>query len=218
MATPTQYNFTQQVDYPNVLVASIQVSSIVTALVNIETTGSGSTMSVTILFKDALSSDDQTTLNSILSAYVNEAPMVQTVIPKFIQQLGTDSVSICPFGTLFTAAPNQITTYDYELQNTVYLKGSVLYSSPGNIGDSVSLQIIDKNNIVGAGGSPENPTILGTFVNNWYVIPQDMNEVEDIAISNVIPQGLYIRLIYNNSSSTPSQVIVNMIAYQGVLA
>ena len=74
MATLTEYDFTQQVDYPSVLTANIQASSIATALDHIGTTGSGPTMAVAVWFKDVLSSDDQTTLATVMAAYVNTAP------------------------------------------------------------------------------------------------------------------------------------------------
>jgi hypothetical protein len=83
MATMTSYSFTQQVDYPEILFASIQASNIATTLVYIERDGSGPTMSVLCWFQDALSSEDQTTLNSILSAYVNSLP-IETIIQRSI--------------------------------------------------------------------------------------------------------------------------------------
>lgn len=71
MPTITSYNFIQQVDYSTALQEIIQQSSISTALDRIETTGNGSSMSVSIWFKDILSENDQTTLNSIMAAYTN---------------------------------------------------------------------------------------------------------------------------------------------------
>jgi len=219
MATPTQYTFTQQVLYTDNLVSLIQSSSIVTVLVNIETSGTGSSMSVSLLFKDVLSTEDQATLNTLMSSYTDQPlPVVQTIIPKVIQKLGVDSVILCPFGTTFLAAANQSTTFDMLISSSFYIKGGIMYSSPGNIGDFITVQIIDKNNIIGKGGTSDNPTILATYVNNWYVIPSILNEVEDISLSNEIPVGLYMRFIYTNTSPTiNSQVVINIISYQGSL-
>lgn len=71
MAVLTQYNFTQQVDYSTALTEKINQSSIVTALDHIETVGAGPTMNVDVWFKDVLSGDDETTLNSLMSGYTN---------------------------------------------------------------------------------------------------------------------------------------------------
>lgn len=214
MATATEYNFTQQVDYPSVLIGSIQSSTISTVLINVETSGTGPTMLVSIWFKDVLSSADQTTLNSVMSTYVNSppAPTIPTSVPSVIQILGADSVSICPFGTMFTATANQTTTYDLKISSSVYLKGGIMYTAPGTVGDTLTVQVIDKDNITGLGAN----TVLATYINNWYVIPEDMNAVEDVSLSQPMVAGLYIRFIYNNSNpTTNSQVIVNLLAYQG---
>lgn len=213
MPTLTEYNFTQQIDYPDLLTENIQASSISVALDHIDTSGSGPSMVVSVWFKDVLSSDDQVTLNSVLSSYVNVAPTPP--VPKVIQILGTDTVILSPFGFLFSAAPNQVTTFDYEFTFSFYLKGGIIYSSPGLVGDFISIQIVDKNNVTGQGGTPENPTILSSYVNNWYIIPQDMNEVDDVSLSEMIPSGLYVRVIYTSVSSNTTQVIVNFLAYRG---
>lgn len=210
MPTPTTYNFTQEVDYPSILTSSIQKSSIVTSLNSISTDGAGPTMQVSVVFNDALSAEDQTTLDSLMAAYTNTPPIPSTL--QVIQILGADSVSICPFGSLFTAAPASSTTFDVAVTSKIYIKGGIMYASPGNVGDYISVQIVDKNNITGAGAG----AVLATYVSNWYVIPQNTNMVEDVSLSSPIPAGLFLRFIYTNASQTvSSNVIVNIIAYQG---
>jgi hypothetical protein len=210
MPTPTTYTFTQEVDYTSILQASIQSSSIAVSLASIGTVGSGPSMTVSVNFNDVLSSADQTTLNTVMAAYVNTAPAA--AVPSVIQILGADSVSICPFGTIFTATANQTTTYDLKIANAVYLKGGIMYAAPGNVGDTLTVQVVDKDNVIGLGAN----TVLATYINNWYVIPEDMNAVEDVSLSQPMMAGLYIRFIYGNSNATTdSQVIVNLLAYQG---
>lgn len=211
MPTLTQYNFIQEVDYTSILTTQIQQSSIATALDHIDTSGNGSNMAISIWFKDVLSTDDQTTLNAIMGAYTNTPPT--PTVPSVIQILGADSVSICPFGTMFSALANQSTTFDLVIASQVYLKGGIMYSSPGNVGDTLTVQVVDKDNITGLGSN----TVLATYVNSWYVIPEDMNAVEDVSLSQPMMAGLYIRFIYTNASSTDTKVIVNLLAYQGTL-
>jgi len=215
MATLTSYNFTQQVDYPMVLTDNIQESSISIAIDHIDTSGSGSSMTVTVWFKDVLSTDDQTTLGTVMTAYINSNPVVNPVL-SVVQILGADSVTLCPFGSTFVAHANQTTNYDLLITNQIYIKGGIMYSSPGNIGDNITVQIVDKTNMTGQGGTSDNPTILATYVNNWYVIPQEMNSVEDVSLSEPMPAGLYIRFLYTNTSANiDSQIIINLLAYRG---
>ena len=138
----------------------------------------------------------------------------QPLKTNVVQQLGADSVSICPFGTMFNAPANQTTTFDLKFTNTVYLKGGIMYASPGNVGDTITVQVVDKDNITGAGAG----TVLATYVNGWYVIPEDMNAVEDVSLSQPMVSGLYVRFIYTNSSAiTNSNVIINLLAYNGTI-
>lgn len=98
MPVMTEYDFTQQVDYPSILVANIQASSISTPLVNIETSGSGPTMAVSLFFSDVLSSIDQTTLNSVMSSYVNSIPVLQSTINQITKDIAFGMSIIAQFG------------------------------------------------------------------------------------------------------------------------
>jgi hypothetical protein len=98
MATMTEYDFTQQVDFPCVLVADIQASTISTPLVNVETVGSGPTMEVSLFFSDVLSAADQTTLNSVMSSYVNSLPAAQVVFNQVSKDVSFGMGIIAQFG------------------------------------------------------------------------------------------------------------------------
>ncbi len=98
MAVITEYDFTQQVDFPCVLVADIQASSISTSLVNIETSGSGPTMEVSLFFSDVLSSDDQATLNSVMSSYSNTLPPLEVAVAQISKDIAFGMSMIAQFG------------------------------------------------------------------------------------------------------------------------
>jgi hypothetical protein len=98
MAVMTEYDFTQQVDYPSVLIADIQASSISTSLVNVETSGSGPTMEVSLFFSDVLSSDDQATLNSVMSSYGNALPPLQVATAQVAKDIAFGMSIIAQFG------------------------------------------------------------------------------------------------------------------------
>jgi hypothetical protein len=98
MPTMTEYNFIQQVDYPTILIETIQASTIVTPIVNIETSGSGPTMEVSLFFSDVLSSTDQTNLNSIMAAYVNSLTPLQIAINQINKDIAFGMSIISQFG------------------------------------------------------------------------------------------------------------------------
>jgi hypothetical protein len=94
----TEYDFTQQVDFPSTLVENIQASSISVPLVNIETNGSGPTMEVSLFFQDVLPDADQTTLNSVMAAYVNAISPLDAAIAQVKKDIAFGMSIIAQFG------------------------------------------------------------------------------------------------------------------------
>ena len=214
MATQTVYNFTQQVDYPSVLISQIQASSISTVVVNVATAGIGGTMSVSISFKDALSDADVATLNNLMAAYNNPLPpLVNTSPPKVVQVLGSDTLTLCPFGAFSgtTIVAGTTTNWDVPLPQTMTLRGASLFSSNATLGDWISVSVIDINNVTGAGAN----AVLGQYVLSWYIVPGVWNTMEDISISQSLPSGMFLRFAYTSVGSTAPQAIVNFFSYVG---
>jgi hypothetical protein len=209
MPTLTSYPFQQAYDIPS-LTTEIQASSIVTVLDHIDVTG---TMT-DVWFKDALSTADQTTLNAVVAAYTYIPPAAPAPI-KTIQILGADTLSLSPFGALISPAANTLTNCDVEIPMSVVLRGGVVFSQNSAIGDWISVSVIDKNNVVGAGGTADNPTILATYIASWYLMPGVVNSVEDVSISQLLPQGLYMRIAYTSVGSVAPSVVINFITYVG---
>jgi len=153
------------------------------------------------------SGSDQSDFETNFMPAANSSPRGNVV-----QVLGKDTLVLCPFGVSFSAPANQSTTYSYALTSAVFLRGGVLFASPGTLGDQLTVQIVDVNNILGAGAN----YVVATYVNGWYVMPNQQNAIEDISVSSEIPAGLYVNFIYNNTSPTQAtQVIVNFLSYQG---
>jgi hypothetical protein len=130
MATMTNYSFTQQVDYPEVLIANVQASSIATPIVNIETSGSGPTMSVLVWFSDVLSATDQIALSSIMSTYINTLPSNQQQMNKMFLDIGFGIKLIAQFGAANRAAnlnTSQIIQISQQLASiqSLLLSGSI---------------------------------------------------------------------------------------------
>jgi len=141
----------------------------------------------------------------------------QVLRSNVIQVLGADSITLCPFGALLTLNPNSATDCDVEIPYTSVLRGGLLFVPTATLGDWITVSLIDKNNITGQGGTPEEPTILGTYVTNWFVMPGMENKLEDISITQQLPPGLFLRVTYNSvaPSGNPFKGIINFIAYAG---
>jgi hypothetical protein len=213
MPTPTTYTFTQEVDYTSVLQASIQSSSIAVSLASIGTVGSGSSMTVSINFNDVLSSDDQTTLNSIMAAYANTSP--PPPIPSVVQVLGADTLTLCPFGSTMTLAASSLTNCDVVIPTTMVLRGGIIFAPNAALGDWITVSVIDKDNVTGQGGTSTAPTILGTYIYSWYILPGIENRLEDVSISQSLMAGLYMRISYTSINTSAAAAIINFISYVG---
>jgi len=209
MPTVTKYSFQQAYDIPS-LVTEIEASPIVTVLDHIDVTGS----ETDVWFKDALSSDDETALNTVIANYVYIPPAPPAPI-KTIQILGADTLSLSPFGALISPAANTLTNCDIVIPFAVVLRGGIVFSPDSVMGDWFSVSVIDKDNVVGAGGTPDNPTILATYIASWYLMPGVVNSVEDVSISQPLPQGLYMRVAYTSVGTVAPSILVNFITYVG---
>ncbi len=136
---------------------------------------------------------------------------------NYVQVLGKDSLTLTPFGAFSgtTLAANATTNWDITLPQTMTLKGAELYSPNSALGDYVSVTVLDTSNITGQGGTPTNPTVLGTYVLSWYIAPGIWNTVEDISISQPLPQGVILQLAYTSTGTTAPTAIVNFFSYVG---
>lgn len=209
MATITKYAFQKEMDIPS-LVIQIQASTIVTVLDHIDITES----ECDIWFKDVLSDDDSATLTDVVNNYAYVAPPANPPT-KVIQILGADTLSLSPFGALINPSANTVTNCDVVIPTSVVLKGGILFSQNSAMGDWISISVIDKDNVVGAGGTSDNPTILATYITSWYIMPNIENRVEDISISESLPAGLYMRVSYTSVGSVAPIVLINFITYIG---
>lgn len=133
-----------------------------------------------------------------------------------VQVLGKDALTLSPFGSINTSmTANGLTVWDIVLPQTVALRGGILFSPNANMGDWISIQVVDKDNVLGYGGAPTAPTMVATYVISWYIMPGIPNELEDISISETLPAGLYMRVNYTSTSSTAPVALINFLSYLG---
>lgn len=148
MATPTQYVFTQQVNYSYALASVIQQSSIVTALDHIDTVIVDSLMSISIWFKDMLSADDSSTLTSIMSSYVDPIPQPPTNIVTTQFELNNKDLKLAkamcnvdPITYMGTSSIKIPGTFGSE--DGRYVAGGYAISGDYNPDDYVMVRILD---------------------------------------------------------------------------
>lgn len=153
--------------------------------------------------------------NTDHSVDLNSVTVIQIGGPQdVVQVLGPDSLTLFPFGDTWTAPHNETSIQDIPLPLTMTLRGGCFFSPNAAMGDYISLQIVDKDNVLGMGASPGNPLIVAEYIMKWCVMPGVPNEIEDVSISQALPQGLYIRVNYTSTSpSVDPQIVMNFLSY-----
>lgn len=152
--------------------------------------------------------------NSSHSVDLSSTAVVQIGGPQeVIQVLGKDNLLLSPRGMIFNPTAGRTTSSDLKFDTDLVLRGGVLFSENAVVGDYIGVDIIDKDNVTGQGGTPDNPTILGSYVKKWCVMPGVVNSVVDISVTSIIPSGLYLRVNYTSVGQTNPTVALNLICY-----
>lgn len=111
-------------------------------------------------------------------------------------------------GIRFTVPANTVFTYDHEIPYDLMSSGLDLLCH-ASIGDWVTVQAVDKNNVLGYGLNPAG-IVLDEFAQEWNLIV-DQYKAASVHLNYAakLKQGLFLRFIYNNTSVTPVNVCVN---------
>lgn len=210
MATLTQYSFTQQVDYSTMLSNQIQQSSISTTLDHIDTSGSGTTMAISVWFKDVLSDVDVTTLNSIMFAYTNPTPTLSSsnlVTTQFelrdkTLKLANVSGAVQSDGTVvvYLLIPGTANPTGDITQAGRWISSGTAFFDIATPGDLItSVRFVDHDNIIGQGVD----FIVGSYTDDsapsanqgWYIPPsKGQLTAEAIGGYGFAPAGFYIMI------------------------
>lgn len=141
-----------------------------------------------------------------------------------VRQLGQDNITKNP-RTMFVEVSG--TPVDKKLISTTGLlaiRGGWLWIALADwdFKDTLSIRVIDKDNVLGLGGTPANPTLVIEFIpkdsggkGEWGIAPNMWNELIDESITSSLPNGLYLRVEYikNGGTNTP-KAIVNLDSYE----
>lgn len=107
-----------------------------------------------------------------------------------------------------TAVKNTTTNIDYQMPDNWMLYGAELLFNHAVDGDSISFQVVDKDNILGYGAG----LVVNQWVRKWYVPVGETRWKVTSETAGTIPAGLYVRLIYT-SVGTESDVPVKLNLY-----
>lgn len=175
-----------------------------------------------IYFKAALSYEEEQILIEIINNHDNTPS--QSPQPVVIEQpkdsLGRIIVSSTPFsdsaGFRFRGASfkdmvsfNTTKNIDYLLLEERYINGGILIVD--NIGneDTVTFQVVDKDNILGFG--PE--VVLDTFIDNFYV-PKNIPLLISLSYPARIIKNLYLRCKYTSTHESGALVKCNLFLHK----
>ena len=99
-------------------------------------------------------------------------------------------------GITGVAAANTTTAFDYRIASPLCIYGFALIQQGASFGDYISLQIIDKDNILGYGAN----FIVSTIITKGYADPNTTRIVDKSEYARTIPIGLYVRINYTNTA------------------
>lgn len=100
----------------------------------------------------------------------------------------------------------KIPQLQYKSQNVPSLFMGVSYFMTGGVvGDKVTLQIIDKDNVLGYGAN----VVLDEFSKDFYVAPDTPQTIREFQAN--LYAGLYVRVIYTNTSANQADFTMNLL-------
>lgn len=118
------------------------------------------------------------------------------------------------FGIVNSCAANSTTTFDTLIADDVFIKNLELVLNSHAMGDSITLKIIDKDNVLGFGAN----FVLATPVTD-YNIASDMQKQGgyEAVVPKKIPGGTYLRVQYTATGLLLSvRVMINFISLKAL--
>jgi hypothetical protein len=128
--------------------------------------------------------------------------------------MSADSVKFRGTSLSFTATAGTTTTGDHKVLENRLLDGVGLLIKDAAWGDSLRLQVVDVDNLLGAGAN----YVLDEFATTWLINPQAYDQgFWRLEYSAEIPAGFYIRIIYNSVGGTNVGVGANLFLHKNLL-
>jgi hypothetical protein len=126
--------------------------------------------------------------------------------PSNFKEYSAKDLNTQLYGTKFVATAGTTTNNDFYITDDCLIDGAVFVTINSALGDYIDCQVVDVDNILGYGAG----TVLGQYVYNWYVNP---NETFQFNYESKYPAkifgGLYLRFSYVSVGTTNVDIIVN---------
>ena len=111
----------------------------------------------------------------------------------------TDGLKFRGTGTTGTATKNTTTNFDYELTEDRYINGVEIFLQDQEWGDTLKLQVIDIDNILGYGAN----TVLDEFGTNWNIATDCERQGPYILpYPALVYKDIYLRYVYVSTGTT----------------
>lgn len=134
-----------------------------------------------------------------------------TYSPSKISDFTANNVSLKATGIAGTAVAGQVTDIDYQMPNDRIIIGGHFIAKNHVFGDTVTLQVVDKDNILGYGAN----LVLREFATNWGLSDdtQFQHGLEQIGIPAKVLQNLYLRFKYTSTGNANVSLVFNIYMY-----
>jgi len=102
-------------------------------------------------------------------------------------------------GELYAVPASSTVGFDLLVTEEIRLYGGHYWVQGSSVGDTMSFQVVDIDNILGFG--PE--TVVHEYITDMPVPPWDHEKDLESPTAALIPGGLYLRVVYVNATSDP---------------
>lgn len=115
--------------------------------------------------------------------------------------VGDGVKAVVPLGT--------VKDIDFKItDNPKFLTGAEFYTKSSAIGDFITVQIVDVDNVLGGGAN----LVVRQLINKFYVFP-DQQMLLELPFSGRIPKDLYLRIKYTSVGGINVDVLCNYLLF-----
>jgi hypothetical protein len=101
-------------------------------------------------------------------------------------------------GFRYVCPANSTTNHDELISQKIRLQGGQYWASTPTSGDTVTLSVVDKDNVLGYGAG----TILVEYVKNLPLAPWEHHLEVSSPNAGTVPAGVYLRIAYTNTGNS----------------
>lgn len=133
------------------------------------------------------------------------------VVIRTAYQMDADNVKLKIQGFMGTAIKNSTSNISWKFPEARYLTGGILSVVGGQSGDTISVQIVDVDNVLGYGAG----AVLDEFVTNFFINPTVSKQLDfECQYVALIPANTYMRLVcVNTGTGTDATVYMNLYSH-----